>query len=357
MGRFTTKGKIPVWQMVREAATAINKDVMDFSEIKQYIRNKYENVNEFTIECQIKACCVNFSGRTNWAMNKRQRVSNGQYDFLYFLEAQRITLYDSNRHGHWEIISYNSKFDVRQTEEVTGKDNLVSPLSFNAIPINDPIETEKKNPTYFRDIHSSMDCFEVKKALIMGKYVFIETPFEVYEKNIPSPFLDYRGRKVIDLLQKNNYFSLTKTINKEYSQFLNADISELMTYLIRNNDNLFLCFLNKNGNDTFCRFSLSDESIYNQRGLYLYTYKDEIVYIGRCRDSYLKRFGNSNYGNIDPINCYKHGQSTNTHMNSLINRFGDDIKIYLCALSDVNEIEESERILRQRLRPVWNRQI
>jgi hypothetical protein len=190
--------------------------------------------------------------------------------------------------------------------------------------------------------------------LSVNNYDFIETPFKIYAKDIPSPFLQYDGHPVNELLCKRQYSSLRVAIEKHYPQFLNMSIKSFMTYLVQCGDPFYLKFLNKNGQDNFCRFELTDEAIYPKRGLYLYVYNGEIRYIGRCRDNFYKRF-NINYGNIAPINCYKEGQSTNTHMNSLMNTYGENIKIYICPLMNVEEIENAEDILIKQVQPAWNR--
>lgn len=190
--------------------------------------------------------------------------------------------------------------------------------------------------------------------LSVGKYDFFQTPFKIYEKDLPSPFLQYDGHTVNELLYKRQYSSLRAVIEKGYPQFLNKSIKNFITYLVQNSDQFYLKFLNKNGCDNFCRFGLMDKYIYPKRGLYLYEYNGEIRYIGRCRDTFYNRF-NINYGNIAPINCYKEGQSTNTHINSLMNTYGDNIKIYICPLTNNEEIVSAEDILIKQVQPVWNR--
>jgi hypothetical protein len=187
--------------------------------------------------------------------------------------------------------------------------------------------------------------------------VKIISPENVKEQFIEykiSPFLQYDGHMVNDLLNKKHYASLRFAIENRYPQFLNSRIQSFMKYLVQNNDQFYLKFLNKNGNDTFCRFGLTDKDVFQKRGLYLYEFNGNIMYIGRCRDNYYKRF-NVNYGTIQPINCYKEGQSTNTHMNSLMNKYGDKISIYLCPLINVNEIIAAEEVLIKQLQPSWNR--
>lgn len=196
--------------------------------------------------------------------------------------------------------------------------------------------------------------FVGKETVTLGEYVFFSTPFQIYEKNIPSPFLQYSKHTVEELLHKKHYSSLRTIIARAYPQYLNQNIQAFMKYLLQCNDQFYLRFLNKNGLDNFCRFGLTDHSIHKKRGLYLYMRNDKIVYIGRCRDNYYNRF-NNNYGHINPINCYKEGQSTNTHMNSLMNRHGENTKIYLCPISDIDEIIHAEETLIREMQPIWNR--
>ncbi len=117
---------------------------------------------------------------------------------------------------------------------------------------------------------------------------------------------------------------------------------------------MYLKFLNKNGADNFCIFHLKDKSIFNKKGLYLYTLDDALVYVGRCKDNFANRF-NMNYGKISPKNCFKDGQSTNTHINSLMNKYHDRIDIYILTLNDDSEIEQLEKTLIESYNPKWNR--
>ena len=195
---------------------------------------------------------------------------------------------------------------------------------------------------------------DIKSIKIEG-YTFQNVPFRMNKRHIPSPFLDYSGRTVREMLQKSHYSSLSVEVKNKYKDFLDADIQEFMNYLVASKDAFYKRFLNKNGESDFCRFKIADVGIAKKRGLYLYTHDNSIKYIGRCRDSFGKRFGSNGYGDIAAINCYKHGQSTNTHMNSLMNTYGDDIKLFVCTLTDEDEIKSAEKQLINLLDPVWNR--
>ena len=95
-----------VWQMIKEAVENLGGKAT-YSEIKDYIRNKYGEVNEGTINCQIIVCTVNHPSRIHYSENKKQRVANSRYDFLfstgYKYRKGEVELYDPQKHGTWEI--------------------------------------------------------------------------------------------------------------------------------------------------------------------------------------------------------------------------------------------------------------
>lgn len=105
--------RIPVWQMVLEAAKSVASNVIDISEIRHYILVKYGDVNIGTINCQIIVCCVNRQSRVNYFQNSEPRLANGQYDFLYYIDRGRVALYDSEVHGCWEIAQVGGELKVR----------------------------------------------------------------------------------------------------------------------------------------------------------------------------------------------------------------------------------------------------
>jgi len=67
------------------------------------------------------------------------------------------------------------------------------------------------------------------------------------------------------------------------------------------------------GDGAFCRFSVRAGNI---PGVYLWVLDGHILYIGETMN-FQRRF-NVGYGNIEPINCYIGGQTTNCKMNKLV---------------------------------------
>ena len=118
-----------VWQMIKEAVDSLGGKAT-YSEIKDHIRNKYGEVNESTINCQIIACTVNHPSRIHYPENKKPRVANTKYDFLfstgYKYRRGEVELYNPEKHGTWEIRKDEyGKLTVAQMglEEVPGTED------------------------------------------------------------------------------------------------------------------------------------------------------------------------------------------------------------------------------------------
>jgi hypothetical protein len=88
--------------MIKEAVEKLGGKAT-YSEIKDYIRHKYGEVNEGTINCQIIACTVNQPSRIHYPENNKARVANSKYDFLFSTKRGKVELYNPSKHGTWEI--------------------------------------------------------------------------------------------------------------------------------------------------------------------------------------------------------------------------------------------------------------
>jgi hypothetical protein len=91
----------------------------------------------------------------------------------------------------------------------------------------------------------------------------------------------------------------------------------------------------------------------SRKGLYLYRFGPDVIYIGRSFDPFGKRV-DQGYGKIHPKNCFIDGQSTNCHLNGLIQCNHAAIFFHVCPLEDNVLIERAERALIQTLKPAWN---
>ena len=94
--------KTYVWQMIKEAVKNLGGKT-SYPGIKNYIHEKYGEVNESTINCQIIVCTVNHPSRVHYPENKKPRIANSKYDFLFSTGRGKVELYNQEIHGIWEI--------------------------------------------------------------------------------------------------------------------------------------------------------------------------------------------------------------------------------------------------------------
>lgn len=126
-----------VWQMIKEAVENLGGRAT-YPEIKKYINDKWENVNESTINAQILVLSVNQPSRIHYPENKRPRLSNSQYDVLYSIGRGQVVKYNADEHGLWEI--YTNEFDglaIRQiiSEEAEAGDTIAQESGSFLFPI------------------------------------------------------------------------------------------------------------------------------------------------------------------------------------------------------------------------------
>lgn len=97
-----------VWQMIKEAVENLNGRAT-YSEIRDYIRKKWEDVNENTINAQIIVLTVNHPSRIHYPENKKPRTADTKYDLLYTIGRGQVVAYTPEEHGMWEI--YQNEFN------------------------------------------------------------------------------------------------------------------------------------------------------------------------------------------------------------------------------------------------------
>ena len=128
----TRNKRPPVWKMVKEAVESRNGEI-SYKEIKEYIWERYEDVKERTINCQIIICSVNQNSRVYYPANRKPRHCNGKYDFLYTLGNGRVTLYKPEEHGAWAIVEENNKLVVKQLDGKEMDEKSVESPAINSL--------------------------------------------------------------------------------------------------------------------------------------------------------------------------------------------------------------------------------
>jgi len=166
-------------------------------------------------------------------------------------------------------------------------------------------------------------------------------------------FANKNNKTLGETLSHKRYQSLNEDVIRSYKSNLNTPLGEYLLDLKLKGDDFYKQFLNKNGDKIYSVFTLKDTGILNHKGIYFYKIGNNILYIGRCRDS-LKRRINQGYGKITPKNCYKDGQSTNCHLNYRITSSEHKIEFWFCSMTNLNEISIIETKLIKKFQPPWN---
>lgn len=136
-----------VWQMIKESMDKIG-DQATYAEIKKYIHNKYGDVNDSTINCQIIVCTVNHSTRIHYPENKKPRISDTKYDFLYNIGRGQVERYNPEKHGIWEIREDDTgKLIV--AEKVKAATNDENEIDYSLNKNKDFVNNEDDDEYYF----------------------------------------------------------------------------------------------------------------------------------------------------------------------------------------------------------------
>lgn len=161
-----------VWQMIKEAVDNLNRRV-SYSEIKEYINQKWTDVNEHTITAQIIVLAVNHASRIHYPENHKPRLtnSNSLYDLLFYTDRGEVEKYYPDEHGIWEIYkNENSKLGVRQHSTA------------NAQKIYTPIDI-----TWFKNVTNSTNG---EAYLELSEDPFIIHFPTIHKTNVLSPAID-----------------------------------------------------------------------------------------------------------------------------------------------------------------------
>lgn len=177
-------------------------------------------------------------------------------------------------------------------------------------------------------------------------------PLTFEKKNIENVFYDKNSKTLKQTFEHPKYSRLKLFFADKYKKYMDSKLGNFLKVLKEAQDRNYLCFLNKYGDEKFCKFYI--DTYLDDKGIYCYIKDDKIKYIGRCTDNFKKRI-NQGYGTIHPKNCFIDGQATNCRLNSLINSY-DNIRfgVYLLTDKTTEEIKKLEKLILTCNRYEWN---
>ena len=206
-----SKEKIPVREMIQQSVKSLGGKAK-YSEIIDWVKTKYGNVNERTIRAQTIACSVNQSSRIHYPENSKIRVFDPRYDLFYSTKRGEVEFFDINKHGTWEIIEHKGKMTVAR----------------NGVPVPNSVlsllEFLKSNPTMFQNYQAI-----VIKKLLENDSKFSATINEIKNKIVELNFdredfeINSAWSTVKKVLDDHNVIS----INGENVKLNNENISDV----------------------------------------------------------------------------------------------------------------------------------
>lgn len=94
----------PVRQMVKEAVQQIGGEC-SYPAIKAKIRSMYgDGVNDSSVTCSIISAAVNHPSRIHYNENKKPRVADTEYDYLFNTGRGKVVWHEPEKQGVWEIV-------------------------------------------------------------------------------------------------------------------------------------------------------------------------------------------------------------------------------------------------------------
>lgn len=152
------------------------------------------------------------------------------------------------------------------------------------------------------------------------------------------------------------YALLTSYVLAAYPDSLERKLGDFLLELKCANDQFYRRFLNRYGDEAYCEFRLRDSSLGRLKGLYCFTVAGTLKYVGKSTDTFERRI-NQGYGRIYPKNCYRDGQATNCHLNTLIASCVRHVALFVHPMADNYDIDATEAALIAKEKPDWNIQL
>ena len=182
---------------------------------------------------------------------------------------------------------------------------------------------------------------------------FTELSMQFGDAVYQNVFRCKNNKTVAQTVMHKRYRHLAAQVAESYSESTHLPIGIFLLQLKDRRDLFYKTFLNDCGDLEYCRFRIDSHKWRKKKGIYIYTHNNVRKYVGRCLNTFEKRF-NAGYGSISPKNCFKDGQKTNCHLNNLVLTNKDSLRLFVYEMTDSEEIKLLERTLIRALNPEWN---
>jgi len=187
-------------------------------EIIGYIKSRYGDVNEGTIQSHITLCAVNHPSRIHFPPNRKPRDCSeltNRYDILFKRNDGKYELYDPNKHGRWLIGEKNGKLQIVGPSGIVGSESR-SHRSLNLIESSHSDWMRIRNPLLRTALYSLMNALEFflkgEERHRQGALIFMDQAVEYVLKAVL--YEHDRARFLESFLERLGYEDAIKEVEK-----------------------------------------------------------------------------------------------------------------------------------------------
>jgi hypothetical protein len=247
--------KPTVWKMVKEAVENLSGKA-SYSQIKNYINRKWEDVNSGTITDQIQVLTVNHPSRIHYPENHKPRSTNSgsQYDILFTTARGQVELYNPEKHNIWEIYKDESgKWGIRLFKEpktlgpsdimwikgVTNEINREAYLNVTGNTFHLHVPNKHKTSAKAPAIGEIILIYQNVDGIHAFTHLVTPVDDEVREDKTRQDYRYYREVKIVAKTGRNNYIPQSSTLwsNLNIGMLVRGNVCKIDNKITGNNIN------------------------------------------------------------------------------------------------------------------------
>ncbi|MEJ6951889.1 hypothetical protein [Natronospora cellulosivora (SeqCode)] len=181
---------------------------------------------------------------------------------------------------------------------------------------------------------------------------FHEQKLSFNKTNIENIFSERNESSLRGFLLYRKYSKFYINVQENYQEYMDLKLGDFLLECKERGDDFYLNFLNEYGDLAFSEFKIAEKNIINEKGLFICCHKKELKLVKACQDSFKKNI--NELGKVRTEDCFLDGKPEVCYINSLFNKYQDDLKFYVCVIKDKDLSNILEKKLLSKYLPEWN---
>jgi hypothetical protein len=154
-------------------------------------------------------------------------------------------------------------------------------------------------------------------------------------------------RTLQQALQSPGFSEVKPVFVQEYAKYLPLRIGPVTEDLRKKADRRYLLLLNRYGDRDFSSFVLADPDQAQKKGILIVFLQGRLCHIAACHTTFADLVDRV-FGNVTADTCYRDGDETACHINSIVTAFKDMAVFWLHELEDDNAMDAAVADLQER---------